>query len=73
MSGGGSKPGERRGGRQRGSKNKVTVEREVRARVGLEAVSLTGKMPLDVILARMLGEQIPETQYQAAVDAAPYV
>jgi hypothetical protein len=31
MSGGGSKPGERRGGRQKGTPNKATVERVLRA------------------------------------------
>lgn len=36
MSGGGSKPGERRGGKQLGSKNKATIEREREAQLAVE-------------------------------------
>lgn len=36
MSGGGSKPGERRGGRQLGAKNKTTIERENQARLEVD-------------------------------------
>ena len=75
---GGSKPGERRGGRQKGTPNKLTVEREMRATHGLEAAR-TGLMPLDVMFARMRDEPMTngrkptDEQFQAAVAAAPFV
>ena len=43
---GGSKPGERRGGRQKGSRNKAT-------RVLLDAVAASGEVPLDYMLRVM--------------------
>ena len=46
MAGKGSAPGERRGGRQKGSRNKATVVRQ-------EQVAASGKTPLDVMLDNM--------------------
>src|SRR3954453_21271221 len=63
------------GGRQPGSRNKATLEREARARAGLAEAQASGRMPLDVILTVMRGgpaaEAISDRQYQAAVAAAP--
>ena len=77
MPGGGSKPGERRGGRRPGAKNKTTIEREARAAEGMQAALETGLLPLDVMLRVMRGgaeaEAITDRQYGAAVDAAPYL
>jgi hypothetical protein len=76
---GGAKPGERRGGRQKGTPNKATVERDLRAAHGLEAAMLDGLMPLDVMLARMQnralanGLAVTDQQFAAAVAAAPYI
>lgn len=76
MSGrGGAHPG---AGRKQGGKNKATIERELRAAAGLEAAK-AGLMPLDVLLARMRGETLPngheptDAQVAAARDAAPYL
>lgn len=66
-------------GRKPGQKNKATVEREIRARLGITTALDKGLMPLDVILARMRaeplnnGKMVSEAQYQAAVAAAPYL
>lgn len=81
----GSKPGERRGGRKPGSRNKATTAREKR-------VSLTGITPLDVMIKDMrfhdelvdkeLAKARPNLKIvvaelkaarSAATDAAPYV
>jgi hypothetical protein len=40
MPGGGSKPGERRGGRQKGSRNKATIVRE-------RELAAAGELPID--------------------------
>src|SRR5215218_919714 len=65
------------GGRQVGSRNKATLEREARARAGLAEAQASGRMPLDVILTVMRGgpeaEAISARQYEAAVAAAPYL
>ena len=69
--------GRKTGGRQPGSRNKATLEREARARAGLAEAQASGRMPLDVILAVMRGgpeaEAITDRQYEAAVAAAPYL
>lgn len=72
MSGRGSKPGERRGGRKKGSRNKAVIEREMRAKAALKAAE-AGDMPLDVMLGVMRGNRTatPE-QIAMAVAAAPY-
>jgi hypothetical protein len=75
----GSKPGERRGGRRKGTPNKATTERRLRTETGLAAARQSGVMPLDVILARMRDETLPngrkpsDEQFQAAIAAAPYL
>jgi hypothetical protein len=70
----GSKPGERRGGRQKGTLNKLTVERQMRAIAGFKAAVVTGELPLDVMLRRMHGDTtITDRQFEAAVAAAPYI
>lgn len=76
MYGGGAIPG---AGRKAGGKNKATVERELRAKQGLDLVNDGGPLPLDVIVARMRGIPLPDgstvsdEQFQAAVAAAPYI
>jgi hypothetical protein len=59
--------------------NKATIERELRARQGLQAALDGGPLPLDVIRAQMNGNPHPATgeavtrgQFEAAVAAAPY-
>jgi hypothetical protein len=73
----GSAPGERRGGRQKGTPNKATIERRMLARRGLAAVEHTGKLPLEIILAVAAGgtkaDEISDRQLQAAIAAAPYI
>ncbi len=70
----GSKPGERRGGRQKGTPNKATVVLKMRAVAGLQAAAETGELPLDVILRRMHGDAtVTDRQFEAAVAAAPYL
>lgn len=74
MAGKGAKPGERRGGREKGARNKSTVEREIRAAAGVEQAITTGLLPLDVMLHRMRGTRpITDDQFTAAVAAAPYL
>ena len=67
MAGRGSAPGERRGGRQKGTPNKVTVKRAA-------AIAESGKTPLDFMLSVLRDEDasIKERMW-AAVAAAPYV
>ncbi len=62
----GSAPGERRGGRQKGTPNKVTVKRAA-------AIAESGKTPLDFMLSVLRDEDasIKERMW-AAVAAAPY-
>lgn len=73
----GSKPGERRGGRAKGTPNRATIEREMRARAGLAAATQTGTMPLDIILTVAAGGEaaaaISDRQLAAAIAAAPFL
>jgi len=73
----GSKPGEHRGGGQKGTRNKATIERQMRARAGITAAKQNGVMPLDILLTVAAGgeaaDKITERQFQAAVAAAPYL
>ena len=70
----GSKPGEHRGGRTKGTPNKATVVRQMRAVAGLKAAEESGELPLDVILRRMHGDTtVTDRQFEAAVAAAPYL
>lgn len=67
----GSKPGERRGGRQKGTPNKIShLARAVReARFARD-----GMLPLDYMLAVMRNEdEDPEMRFEAAKAAAPYM
>jgi hypothetical protein len=71
--------GRKTGGRQLGTPNKATVERQLRAAHGVAAATQDGLLPLDVILARMRGEPmangdfVTDDQFQAACAAAPYI
>ena len=67
MAGRGSAPGERRGGRQKGTANKITVKRAAE-------IAESGKTPLDFMLSVLRDEDasIKERMW-AAVAAAPYV
>ncbi len=63
----GSKPGERRGGRQAGTPNKASAKREAE----IEAEGLT---PLDYMLRVLRNEEeTPANRMWAAEKAAPYV
>jgi hypothetical protein len=65
------------GGRRAGTPNRATLERQARARAGIEAALAAGLMPLDVILTVMRGgpaaAAISERQYQAACAAVPFL
>lgn len=73
----GSQPGERRGGRKKGAKNKASVERQ-------KKVAESGLTPLDYMLSVLRGQH-PEgsepavilaweaMRFEAAKAAAPYV
>ena len=64
---GGSQPGERRGGRKKGVKNK-------RTRAFVEAVKASGLMPLDFMLSIMRDEDQPmERRMEMAKAAAPHL
>ena len=66
--------GRKTGGRQKGTPNKATVEKELRAQHGVANAVASGVMPLDVIVSVMRGEnKYTQRQYQAAIDAAPYM
>jgi len=73
----GSKKNERRGGRQKGTPNRLTIERRLRAQAGFAAAEQTGVMPLDIMLTVARGGEaaagITDRQLAAAVAAAPYV
>lgn len=66
-------------GRKAGGKNRATIEHEMRARAGIQDALNSGLLPLDVMLARMRGQPLPngrmvtDEQFQAAIAAAPYV
>jgi len=67
----GSKPGERRGGRQRGTPNKKTLLQNA---VFLAAAEDPNRSPLDFMLALMRDLQVPlDTRLDVAVLAAPFV
>lgn len=51
----GSKPGERRGGKQKGSKNKATIERELQAARALTEAVATGKLDGQELAKDVLG------------------
>jgi hypothetical protein len=64
---GGSNPGERRGGRQKGTPNKKT-------RAFMESVEASGLVPLEYMLAVMRDETAPpERRDEMAKAAAPFV
>lgn len=67
--------GKKTGGRQRGSRNKATIARELRAQSGIRNAQQSGELPLNVILRRMRGEgpSVSDEQFQAAVAAAPFM
>jgi hypothetical protein len=73
----GSKPGERRGGRQKGTPNRATIEKRIRAEHGIAAAKANGLLPLDIMLQVAAGgeaaAQITDRQLHAAIAAAPYV
>jgi len=67
VAGGGSKPGERRGGRKKGMPNKATAERQ-------KAIAASGFTPLDYMLAVVRDTQAdPVRRDEMAKAAAPYV
>jgi hypothetical protein len=67
----GSKPGERRGGRQRGTPNKKTLLKNA---VFLTAASDPNRSPLDFMLALMRDPQVPlDDRIDFAAAAAPLV
>jgi hypothetical protein len=67
----GSKPGERRGGRQRGTPNKKTL---IKNALFLAAAADLNRSPLDYMLALMRDPQVPlDLRIEVAVAAAPFV
>jgi hypothetical protein len=69
MAGKGSKPGERRGGRKRGTPNKATTAASIQAEV-----AASGEKPLDCMLRVMRDETAEPTRRDAMARAsAPYV
>ena len=67
MPGGGSKPGERRGGRQRGTPNKVNAQKRAE-------LATSGELPLDYMLRVMRDDTVdPERRDHMARSAAPYL
>ena len=63
----GSKPGERRGGRQKGTPNKANAERQAE-------IAASGLTPLDFLITRMRDEDTEMSERIAcAKAAAPYV
>lgn len=68
--------GQKTGGRQRGAKNKVTIEREAQMAEAVTKVKTEGVSPLEVMLGAMrqawAGED-KEAAARFAKDAAPYV
>jgi hypothetical protein len=63
----GSKPGERRGGRQKGTPNKVNAIKRAE-------ITASGETPLDYMLRIMRDEAVdPERRDQMARSAAPYL
>ena len=74
---GGSKPGERRGGRKKGTPNRKLHPRRISAAEGIALAKAQKRTPLEVILGRMNGEPWAEAltpeQLACAIAAAPYV
>lgn len=67
MAGRGSAPGERRGGRQKGTPNKASAERE-------KQIAASGMTPLDFMLKVMRDRRKPvDMRLDAAAKAAPFV
>jgi hypothetical protein len=67
----GSRPGERRGGRQRGTPNKSTLLKNA---VYCAAASEPNRSPLDFMLALMRDPQVPiDARLDMAAAAAPFV
>ena len=67
----GSRPGERRGGRQRGTPNKSTLLKNA---VFCAAASEPNRSPLDFMLALMRDPQVPiDPRLDMAAAAAPFV
>jgi hypothetical protein len=67
----GSRPGERRGGRQRGTPNKKTL---IKNAVFLAVAAEPNRSPLDFMLALMRDPQVPlDTRIEMAAAAAPFV
>jgi hypothetical protein len=66
---GGSKPGERRGGRKKGTPNKRTAERQA----AIAAITASGKDPISFFADLLRNEQAPlDLRFQAAKELAPY-
>lgn len=67
------------GGRTAGTPNKATVQRQIMAERGIHAALNDGLMPMDVLLARIRNQPLPDgkfataDQFAAAVAAAPYL
>ena len=67
MAGGGSKPGERRGGRKHGTPNRASAARQAE-------VAASGITPLDYMLKVLRDENAdPHQRFEAAKSAAPYI
>lgn len=69
--------GMKTGGRKRGTPNRATIERNLRAKHGIQSAMESGVMPLDLMLRVMRGGEeaaaVTDRQFQAAVAAAPYI
>ena len=65
------------GGRAMGVPNRATIERQLRAKSGIDLAHETGVLPLDILTAAMRGgpeaANITDRQLQAAIAAAPYI
>ena len=69
MAGKGSRPGERRGGRKKGTPNKATTAASIQAEI-----AVSGEKPLDYMLRVMRDETAEPTRRDAMARAsAPYV
>jgi hypothetical protein len=74
MAGGGSAPGERRGGRQKGTSNKATPKLKAAGKKAVKRALAGGATPLDIMTLVMRGAaHISDRQFAAAQAAAPYV
>ena len=66
--------GRKTGGRQKGSRNKATVEREQFTCEVIAQATETGQSPLDVMLSIMRSADAPlSVRFKAAIEAAPYI